>query len=113
LRLINCRTPLRNGPGKADPLLTLKLPTLMAAVKCIPVVQVYLQYLIARLGPVIPRKQNSTVGNDELNWCLDKYCHLVENVFARLKHFRAIATRYDKQKRNFESVIALACQFFC
>ncbi|MDD2759110.1 MAG: IS5/IS1182 family transposase, partial [Methylomonas sp.] len=30
---------------------------------------------------------------------------------ARLKHFRAVATRYDKLKRNFESVIALACAF--
>jgi transposase len=61
--------------------------------------------------PIIPRKQNSTVGNDDMDWCLYKYRHLVENVFARLKHFRAIATRYDKLKRNFESVIALACAF--
>ncbi|WP_415878256.1 IS5 family transposase [Methylomonas sp. TEB] len=61
--------------------------------------------------PIIPRKQNSTIGNDAVDWCLYKYRHLVENVFARLKHFRAIATRYDKLKRNFESVIALACAF--
>jgi transposase len=61
--------------------------------------------------PIIPRKQNSTIGNDEMDWCLYKYRHLVENVFARLKHFRAIATRYDKLKRNYESVIALACAF--
>ncbi len=61
--------------------------------------------------PIIPRKQNSTVGNDNMDWCLYKYRHLVENVFARLKHFRAVATRYDKLKRNFESVIALACAF--
>jgi len=61
--------------------------------------------------PVIPRKQNSTVGNEDMDWCLYKYRHLVENVFARLKHFRAVATRYDKLKRNFESVVALACAF--
>lgn len=61
--------------------------------------------------PVIPRKKNSTVGNDEMDWCLYKYRHLVENIFARLKHFRAIATRYDKLKRNFESTHALACAF--
>ena len=61
--------------------------------------------------PIIPRKQNSTIGNDEMDWCLYKYRHLVENVFARLKHFRAVATRYDKLKRNYESVIALACAF--
>jgi transposase len=61
--------------------------------------------------PVIPRKKNSTVGNDDMDWCLYKYRHLVENVFARLKHFRAIATRYDKLKRNFEGSLALACAF--
>ena len=61
--------------------------------------------------PIIPRKKNSTVGNDDMDWCLYKYRHLVENVFARLKHFRAIATRYDKLKRNFEGSIALACAF--
>jgi transposase len=27
--------------------------------------------------------------------------HLIENFFAKLKHFRAIATRYDKTARNF------------
>lgn len=61
--------------------------------------------------PVIPRKQNSTVGNEGMDWGLYRYRHLVENAFARLKHFRAIATRYDKLKRNFESSIALACAF--
>ncbi|NOV29421.1 IS5 family transposase [Methylomonas sp. ZR1] len=61
--------------------------------------------------PIIPRKQNSIIGNEEMDWCLYKYRHLVENVFARLKHFRAIATRYDKLKRNFEGAIALACAF--
>jgi len=59
--------------------------------------------------PVIPRKQNSLKGNADIDWCLYKYRHLVENAFARLKHFRAIATRYDKLKINFESSLALAC----
>jgi transposase len=61
--------------------------------------------------PIIPRKNNSKVGNDDMDWCIYKYRHLVENVFARLKHFRAIATRYDKLKRNFEGSLALACAF--
>ncbi len=60
-------------------------------------------------SPVIPRKQNSKTGNDDIDWCLYKYRHLVENAFARLKHFRAIATRYDKLKLQFESMLALAC----
>ena len=59
--------------------------------------------------PVIPRKQNSKVGNADMDWCLYKYRHLVENVFARLKHYRAIATRYDKLERNYASTLALGC----
>ncbi|MGL4713367.1 MAG: IS5 family transposase, partial [Shewanella sp.] len=59
--------------------------------------------------PVIPRRENSTLGNADIDWCLYKYRHLVENAFARLKHFRAIATRYDKLKIHFESMLALAC----
>lgn len=60
---------------------------------------------------VIPRKENSLVGNDDMDWCLYNYRHLVENAFARLKHYRAIATRYDKLKRNYESMVAMACAF--
>lgn len=59
--------------------------------------------------PVIPRKKNSKVGNADIDWCLYKYRHLVENVFASLKQYRGIATRYDKLKRNYESTLALAC----
>jgi len=59
--------------------------------------------------PVIPRKRNSRVGNADIDWCLYKYRHLVENAFARLKHYRAIATRYDKLQRNYASTLALAC----
>ena len=51
--------------------------------------------------PVIPRKKNSLLGNADIDWCLYKYRHLVENAFARLKHFRAIATRYDNLKIHF------------
>jgi len=61
--------------------------------------------------PIIPRKSNSKTGNDDMDWGLYKLRHLVENVFARLKHFRSIATRYDKLKRNYESMLALACGY--
>ncbi|MCO6428211.1 MAG: hypothetical protein J5I83_09145 [Nitrosomonas communis] len=30
----------------------------------------------------------------------------MENAFARLKQYRAIATRYDKLKRNYESMVS-------
>jgi transposase len=68
---------------------------------------------ISRKGliPIIPRKKNSKIGNYDIDWCLYKYRHLVENIFARLKHFRSIATRYDKLKRNFEGMLTLACAY--
>ncbi|MCD6007850.1 IS5 family transposase [Halomonas sp. IOP_31] len=61
--------------------------------------------------PVIPRKRNSIKGNADLNKGLYRYRHLVENAFARLKHYRAVAFRYDKLKRNYESMVAMACGF--
>ncbi|MEO6922184.1 MAG: transposase, partial [Collimonas sp.] len=60
---------------------------------------------------VIPRKRNSIKGNDDLDRGLYRCRHLVENAFARLKHYRALATRFDKLKRNYESVVAMACAF--
>ena len=62
-------------------------------------------------NPLIPRKKNSRKGNGDLDQWLYKLRHLVENAFARLKHFRGVATCYDKLKRNFISVVALACIF--
>ncbi|MCO6426985.1 IS5 family transposase, partial [Nitrosomonas communis] len=60
---------------------------------------------------VIPRKRNSLKGNADMDWGLYRYRHLVENAIARLKQYRAIATRYDKLKRNFESMVAIACGY--
>lgn len=39
---------------------------------------------------------------------LYKARHLSENFFAKLKQYRAIATRYDKRGRNFLGAIYLA-----
>ncbi|SFM90726.1 transposase, partial [Nitrosomonas communis] len=60
---------------------------------------------------VIPRKRNSLKGNADMDWGLYQYRHWVENAFARLKQYRAIATRYDKLKRNYESMVAIACGY--
>lgn len=60
---------------------------------------------------VIPRKRNSLKDKADMDWGLDRYRHLMENTFARLKQFRAVATRYDKLKRNFESMVAIACGY--
>ena len=35
--------------------------------------------------------------------------HAVENLFARLKHFRSVATRYDKTARNYAAMVAIGC----
>ena len=57
---------------------------------------------------VIPRRKDNTKKNKGMDWSLYKYRHLVENAFARIKHFRAISTRYDKLERNYSSMVSLA-----
>jgi transposase len=59
--------------------------------------------------PVIPRKSNSSKPNPEFDSHIYKLRHLVENLFARLKHFRSIATRFEKLARNYKSMVLLAC----
>ena len=61
------------------------------------------------MNPVIPRKSNSKKPNPEFDRELYKLRHLVENLFARLKHYRSIATRFEKLARNFRSMLYLAC----
>ena len=57
--------------------------------------------------PVIPSKCNRKIKRT-----FDKYLykarHLIENFFAKLKQYRAIATRYDKTDQNFLGAIHLA-----
>jgi transposase len=56
---------------------------------------------------VIPPTRSRT---EQRTWDRDLYKarHLIENFFARLKQYRAIATRYDKTARNFLGAIHLA-----
>ena len=67
--------------------------------------------LLADMGirPNIPYKKDRERLNVCMDWYLYKARHLVENAFEKLKHFRAVATRYDRLKRHYESVVALAC----
>jgi transposase len=64
---------------------------------------------LARAGKtaVIPPKRHRT--NQRF---YDKHLyqarHLIENLFGKLKQFRAIATRYDKTARNFFAAVHLA-----
>lgn len=58
---------------------------------------------------VIPKRNyGQDLDKHSMDWCLYKYRHLVENAFARIKHFRAISTRYDKLARNYASMVSLA-----
>lgn len=61
------------------------------------------------IRPVIPRRINSKKDNPEFDGHLYKLRHLVENFFARIKHFRSIATRFEKLARNFKSIVYMAC----
>ncbi|WP_373688263.1 IS5 family transposase [Acinetobacter sp. YH12209] len=56
---------------------------------------------------VMPAKSNS-IDQRDYDRNLYKARHLIENFFAKLKQYRAIATRYDKLAQNFLSAIYLA-----
>ena len=56
---------------------------------------------------VIPPKRNRKQPR-EYDKELYKARHLIENFFAKLKQYRAIATRYDKRAVNFLGAIHLA-----
>ncbi len=56
---------------------------------------------------VMPPKRNRTRPRD-YDRDLYKARHLIENFFAKLKQYRAIATRYDKRATNFLGAIYLA-----
>ena len=56
---------------------------------------------------VIPPKANRRLPRD-FDRDLYKARHLIENFFAKLKQFRAIATRYDKTARNFLAAVHVA-----
>ena len=63
-----------------------------------------------KIQAIIPKKINSIdKTNDGFDKHLYKIRHLIENLFARLKQFRSIATRYDKSRNNFASMIYMGC----
>ena len=58
--------------------------------------------------PNIPNKRNSLSGNTHMDWHIYKARHVVENMFTTLKHFRGLATRYNKLKNSYISNVTLA-----
>src|SRR5215213_8216254 len=63
---------------------------------------------VRRIKPVIPPRANRKTPR-ECDFAL--YCerNLVERFFNIIKHFRAIATRYEKTARNFLAGVHLVC----
>lgn len=72
-------------------------------------------YIDAKGGETIIPKRNygQDIDKESVDWSLYKYRHLVENAFARIKHFRSISTRYDKLARNYASMVSLAFALMC
>jgi transposase len=56
--------------------------------------------------PVIPPKANRKVKRD-CDFALYRERNLIERFFNKIKHYRAIATRYDKLARNFLAAVQL------
>jgi transposase len=91
----------------AEPLLENADPDALIADKAYdadPFVDILTQRAIT---PVIPPKANRKIQR-ACDFAL--YCerNIVERFFNQLKHFRAIATRYDKLARNFLAGVQLA-----
>ena len=59
----------------------------------------------------IPPKKNRK-SKPRYNWHLYKKRHLIENMFAKLKDWRRVATRYDRCAHTFMPAIHIAASFF-
>jgi transposase len=58
---------------------------------------------VAVIPPKANRKTQINLDRDMYRWR-----HLIENTFAKLKEFRAVATRYDKTDTSYAASIHLA-----
>jgi len=58
--------------------------------------------------PVIPPKSNRKLQR-QYDKIIYKERNVIERLFGRLKQFRKLATRFEKIKRNFESLLSVAC----
>ena len=67
------------------------------------------QHIEARgAQPVIPPKANRKMPRP-YDKTLYKQRNRIERCFSKLKHFRRLATRFEKNKGNFHALVALAC----
>lgn len=64
------------------------------------------------IQPVIPRKRNQKRGRPH-NAAVYRERNRIERFFCRLKHFRAVATRYDKRATTYLATVLLASIVLC
>lgn len=64
------------------------------------------------IQPVIPRKRNQKRGRP-YDASLYRERNIIERFFGRLKHFRAVATRYDKRATRYLATVLLAAIVLC
>ena len=66
-------------------------------------------YIYERGGIVVIPPKSNTVDPWECDFHHYKERHIVEVFFNKIKHFRRIATRYDKLSSMFQAFVILAC----
>jgi transposase len=59
--------------------------------------------------PVIPQRRGAISPNPQYDRAIYKSRQGIENLFAKLKQWRAVATRYEKTPANFIAVLHMAC----
>jgi transposase len=92
---------------QALPLLGDLLPDSLSADKAYDTDAIIEHLAAHEIQAVIPPKSNRIVQRS-FDQHLYKNRNLVERFFCRIKHFRRIATRYDKLAERFASFVALA-----
>jgi len=92
--------------SQAEPLLEDFTPEAFLADKAYDADRLILALETRGIKPVIPPKANRLVQR-HCDFALYRERNLVERFFNTIKHFRAVATRYDKLARNFLSAVHL------
>jgi len=95
---------------QALPLLDDLLPDSLSADKAYDTDVIIAHLNANNIQAVIPPKSNRIIQRT-FDQHLYKNRNLVERFFCRIKHFRRIATRYDKLAERFASFVALTAAF--
>ncbi|RWQ13722.1 MULTISPECIES: IS5 family transposase [unclassified Mesorhizobium] len=103
--------PQASDLGQAGPLLDQVNPQALLADEAYDADALIQTLKDRRITPVIPPKANRLIPR-QTDFALYRERNLVEPLFNKLKHFRAIATRCDKTARNFLAAVQLVAITF-